>query len=84
MLCLACLQEVLARGAYCVIISEIEDLSELIDVSGDKCELIIIEDNTYKEVLFAIILQLIAYFLSIFKEINPDKPRNLAKVVSVQ
>ncbi len=81
---LACLQEVLARGAYCIIISEIKELSELIDVSGDKCELIIIEDNTYKEVLFAIILQLIAYFLSIFKGINPDKPRNLAKVVSVQ
>jgi glutamine---fructose-6-phosphate transaminase (isomerizing) len=81
---ISCLQEVLVRGAYCTIISELKELTELIDISGEKCELIIIEDNTYKEVLSAIVLQLIAYFLSISKDINPDKPRNLAKVVSVQ
>ena len=28
--------------------------------------------------------QLIAYFVSIYKGINPDKPRNLAKSVTVE
>jgi glucosamine--fructose-6-phosphate aminotransferase (isomerizing) len=76
-----CLQEVLARGAYCFIFTEIEDLKEYI---GEKCEVIIIDKNYYQEILIIIVMQLLAYFLSISRGINPDKPRNLAKVVSVQ
>jgi glucosamine--fructose-6-phosphate aminotransferase (isomerizing) len=29
-------------------------------------------------------IQILAYKLSVFKGINPDKPKNLAKVVSVE
>jgi glucosamine--fructose-6-phosphate aminotransferase (isomerizing) len=34
-------------------------------------------------VLANIVLQILAYELSVAKGINPDKPRNLAKVVTV-
>ena len=38
----------------------------------------------YNEILYIITLQKLAYEISISKNINPDKPRNLAKVVSVE
>ena len=38
----------------------------------------------YNEIIFTIALQLLAYQLSIEKNINPDQPRNLAKVVTVE
>lgn len=38
----------------------------------------------YTEIKFAIALQYMSYDLSIKQGINPDKPRNLAKVVTVQ
>jgi glucosamine--fructose-6-phosphate aminotransferase (isomerizing) len=36
----------------------------------------------YTEILMTVVLQLIAYYLSIEKGINPDYPRNIAKVLS--
>ena len=38
----------------------------------------------YNEILFTILLQKLAYEISIAKGINPDKPKNLAKVVTVE
>ena len=38
----------------------------------------------YQEILFVVALQYLSYQLSISKNINPDKPRNLAKVVTVE
>ena len=38
----------------------------------------------YNEIIFTIALQYLAYNISIAKGINPDKPRNLAKVVTVE
>jgi glucosamine--fructose-6-phosphate aminotransferase (isomerizing) len=38
----------------------------------------------YNEIVFTIILQKLAYEISIAKGINPDKPKNLAKVVTVE
>jgi len=38
----------------------------------------------YNEIIFIVALQLLAYQLSIEKKINPDQPRNLAKVVTVE
>ena len=38
----------------------------------------------YNEIIFIVALQLLAYQLSIEKNINPDQPRNLAKVVTVE
>ena len=41
-------------------------------------------ENYYQEILFVVALQYIAYQLSISRNINPDRPRNLAKVVTVE
>ena len=38
----------------------------------------------YQEILFSIALQYLSYVLSVSRNINPDKPRNIAKVVTVE
>jgi len=44
-----------------------------------------IENNdTYAELLSVIPMQLLAYKISVCKNVNPDMPRNLAKVVTVE
>lgn len=50
----------------------------------DTKVLIIPRNNMYREVLGIIPIQLLSYYLSIKKGINPDMPRNLAKVVTVE
>ena len=46
---------------------------------------IVIPDNLiYNDLLCIIPLQFIAYYISILKNINPDIPRNLAKVVTTE
>ena len=44
----------------------------------------ITQNTSYSSLLGAIPLQLLADYLSIEKGINPDKPKNLAKVVTVE
>jgi glucosamine--fructose-6-phosphate aminotransferase (isomerizing) len=41
-------------------------------------------NNTYNSLLSIIPLQMLAYKLSVNKGINPDTPKNLAKVVTVE
>ena len=41
-------------------------------------------NHSFSSLLGIIPLQLIAYYTSIHKNINPDKPKNLAKVVTVE
>jgi len=41
-------------------------------------------NNTYSNILSVIPLQMLAYKLSLSKGINPDMPKNLAKVVTVE
>jgi glutamine---fructose-6-phosphate transaminase (isomerizing) len=50
----------------------------------DTKVLMIPRNNMYREVLGIIPIQLLSYYLSIEKGINPDMPRNLAKVVTVE
>ena len=40
--------------------------------------------DCYNEIIFIIALQMLAYQISIAKNIDPDQPRNLAKVVTVE
>lgn len=46
--------------------------------------IIVSKNKTYQCILNMIPLQILAYELAISRGINPDKPRNLAKVVSVE
>ena len=41
-------------------------------------------NETYNSVLIIIQLQMLAYKLSVTRGINPDMPKNLAKVVTVE
>jgi glucosamine--fructose-6-phosphate aminotransferase (isomerizing) len=72
-------KEIESRKANILVISEINNL-EL-----DSTNYIIVPENKeLQEILFITILQHICYRLALKREINPDKPRNLAKVVTVE
>lgn len=76
-----CLQEVSSRNSPVILITNQEHNSH----SLENVVTINVRDNiSYSSLLGAIPLQLIAYYLSIEKGINPDKPKNLAKVVTVE
>jgi glucosamine--fructose-6-phosphate aminotransferase (isomerizing) len=66
-------QEVVARDAYVIRISDQENGTLCID-----------KNTTYGGILANIDLQLLSYFCAIDKGYNPDYPRNLAKVVTVE
>jgi glucosamine--fructose-6-phosphate aminotransferase (isomerizing) len=70
------LDELKSRGSYVIGISDIE-----LNSKYDKT--IIVPKDSYLEITMCIVLQLISYYLSIRKGINPDFPRNLSKTVSV-
>ena len=62
-------QEILSRHANIIVIGE------TIKTPINK---------SYQEILDVIILQLFSYYLSVNKGLNPDMPKNLAKVVTVE
>lgn len=69
-------EEIKTRGAYVIEISP--------DVSPNNIDSIAIPSNkTFTGLINVIVLQLLSYHLSIAQGINPDMPRNLAKVVTV-
>ncbi|XP_026191154.1 uncharacterized protein LOC34622859 [Cyclospora cayetanensis] len=72
-------QQVKARGAYLVCITDIPELVQ--DVADDY--IVVPSNGPLTALLSAIPLQLLAYELSVGKSINPDKPRGLAKTVTV-
>ena len=77
---LNCFEEVYARNSPIILITNDINLN-----INKKCEIInIIKNNSYGSLLGIIPLQLLAYYLSIHKGINPDIPKNLAKVVTVE
>jgi glucosamine--fructose-6-phosphate aminotransferase (isomerizing) len=77
---LNCYQEVSSRNAPVLLITN--DISISSEVS---CDIIYVPENkSYASLLGIIPIQLLAYYLSINKGINPDKPKNLAKVVTVE
>ena len=75
-----CYQEVLSRNAPVIFITN--NKNAFVD---EKTDIIFVPENkTYSSLLGIIPIQLLAYHLSINKGINPDKPKNLAKVVTVE
>lgn len=70
------LDELKSRDAYVIGISN-KSLNDKYDQS------LIVPEKSYAEITVCVILQLISYYLSIKKGINPDFPRNLSKTVSV-
>tara|TARA_B100000508_G_C11457138_1_gene277292 strand:- start:122 stop:1945 length:1824 start_codon:yes stop_codon:yes gene_type:complete len=73
-------EEIKARGAYILIVTELTDL----EISNESTHVIIVPKNYYQVVIFSVVLQFISYKLSLYNNNNPDKPKNLAKVVTVE
>jgi glucosamine--fructose-6-phosphate aminotransferase (isomerizing) len=65
-----CVEEVRSRNAPVVIIGK----------SGIR----VLYNASYASLLGIVPIQLLAYYLSVDRSINPDKPKNLAKVVTVE
>ena len=83
---LNCYQEISAREANIIIFTNNKEIyAQLMAINRPRDDIIYIETGKYyTEIGFSVILQYLTYDLSIKKGINPDKPRNLAKVVTVQ
>lgn len=76
------IKEVKSRGAYVVYITT-KDIDSIGDFYDDK--IIIPSSNPLIEPMLAIIpLQLIAYYVAKFNKCDIDKPKNLAKSVTVE
>jgi glucosamine--fructose-6-phosphate aminotransferase (isomerizing) len=73
------LEEIKTRGAYVIEISCKHD-----NTHDTNNNVISVPNSTmFYPILSTIIIQLIAYYMSVIQGINPDTPRNLAKVVTV-
>lgn len=81
-----CYHEVISRNSPVIFISNDNSILKENSILNDiQTETILIPENkTYASLLGIIPIQLLAYNLSINKNINPDKPKNLAKVVTVE
>ena len=75
-------REVKSRGAYVILISQ-EGKTESEEVC-DKQLYIPKTDSIFGVFATAVIIQLIAYYTSDAKGLDVDKPRNLAKSVTVE
>ena len=73
---MSCYQEVKARNSPVILINQTNNINEK--------TIIVPENKHYGALLGLIPLQLISYYISINKNINPDTPKNLAKVVTVE
>ena len=76
-----CYQEILSRNSPIILITNDNNITN--DINCDNT-INIPENKTYASLLGIIPIQLMAYYLSINKGINPDIPKNLAKVVTVE
>ncbi len=76
------LQEVMARGADVIVLGSKDD--PLIEDIEDKLLFNPTIDEIISPLLYIIDLQLLAYYISVEKGIDPDKPKNLAKCVTVE
>ena len=72
------LMEAKARGAYVVGVSNAQSMIFDDSINISSCE----------EILYPIVitvpLQILAYYAALARDFNPDKPRNLAKSVTVK
>lgn len=76
------IKEVAARGAYVVAIAK--EGNTIVEEVADEVFYIPAVDDDYTGFLTIIIHQLLAYYLSKLKGNDVDKPRNLAKSVTVE
>lgn len=76
------IMEMKARGATTIGVIEEGD-RELIEILDDHAEIPGGVPEIFSPMLYVIPLQLFAYYLAVERGLDPDKPRNLAKSVTV-
>ena len=82
-----CYEELVSRNAKVLCITNSNDFKQhFISKNNNLNDMLFIDsyNSNYVNLLFNICVQKLAYNLSIIKGYNPDKPRNLAKVVTVE
>ena len=75
--------EILGRETNLFVITNSQNVIDELQIDDNKY-ILLYKLDYYNEVIFTIVLQKLAYEISIAKGLNPDKPRNLAKVVTVE
>ncbi|NJE76087.1 glutamine--fructose-6-phosphate transaminase (isomerizing) [Thermococcus sp. ES12] len=74
------IEESRARGAFIISIGDREELGRISDVFVQMPEM----DELLTPIVYIVPLQILAYHLSVLRGNDPDKPRNLAKSVTVE
>lgn len=77
------LEEVKSRGAHVIAIGASDD-EGLISKSDDVFTVNPAVSDTIAPLVYIIPLQMLAYYIAIEREFDPDKPKNLAKCVTVE
>ena len=77
------MQEVIARKANVIVISDNDGLREAGLKSETSIEMPKV-DPLLAPLIYALPIQLLAYFTAVFKGTDVDQPRNLAKSVTVE
>ena len=72
--------EITSRDTHCCVVS---DCDSSVFEKDNTLKLELPKIAFYQEIIFSIALQYLSYVISISRNLNPDKPRNLAKVVTV-
>jgi len=75
--------EILGRETNLFVITNSQNVIDELQIDEHKY-ILLYKLDYYNEVIFTVLLQKLAYEISIAKGLNPDKPRNLAKVVTVE
>lgn len=76
--------EIKSRGAKVILITNVE--TKTFEATSKKADYVVqlpVEAKWIGEILSIIPIQMLAYRLALAKKLNPDLPRNLAKVVTV-
>ncbi|MDR1774126.1 MAG: glutamine--fructose-6-phosphate transaminase (isomerizing) [Clostridioides sp.] len=76
------IQEVKARGAYVVAIAQ--EGNDLVSKTANDVIFVPQEDDLIVPILAVVPMQLIAFYVSVLRGLDVDKPRNLAKSVTVE
>ncbi|MCX8082554.1 MAG: glutamine--fructose-6-phosphate transaminase (isomerizing) [bacterium] len=77
------MEEVKARGGYIITVAEFVD-EEIEKISNEIIHIPVVNNEYLKPILTVIPLQLLAYFTAVKRGCDVDKPRNLAKSVTVE
>lgn len=77
------IMEMKARGASIILLMEEGD-EELKNLADDVIEIPRDIPEILSPILYVIPLQLFSYYMALRRGLDPDKPRNLAKSVTVQ